>query len=226
MLIFAMLGRLAGAGLTLTLGVTPTVLPPDRLTDVTLEVHLGNRGAKPLAVYPDLAQWWVVGGWAGLQWELVASVDGKRQPAVELRTYYGPPASPPASSYFAAKRRPLQPGSFLVTKLRACFIPRRELGADALAPSTIDPQGMDGIGKLALPSDSAVLALGRDCATIAAQRIKARDYLRPGVIVIVPASGALDLKLIYRQSPWTSFHPEQSLSAESATTTLRPSPTP
>ena len=224
MLIFAMLGRLAGAGLTLTLGVTPTALPPDRLTDVTLDVHLANRGEKPLAVYPEVAEWWVVGGWAGLQWELVATADGKRQPAIELRTYYGPPGSPPASSYFTAKRRPLKPGSFTTTKLRACFIPRAELGADALAPSTIDPEGMDGVGKLALPRDSSVLALGRDCATIAAQRATGRDYHRPGVILVVPSSGAVDLKLIYRQSAWTSFKPEQPLSAESTTTTLRLAP--
>ncbi len=192
------------------------------LTEVLVTLSLENRGSAPLAVFPGAAQLRARAGWVGPFWELSIRMNGTEQPTWirELRTYYGPPAEPPASRYWESAKVMLQPGARQETTLRACWIPRSLLRPEHLSRTALDPDGQDRLEDSKVPlTGSNVLVLERTCREVSSEMQKRADFLRPGVVVFLPGPGPLELCFGYSQAAHSFYRAMPS--AEASAVPLR-----
>lgn len=177
--------------MALTLAASAT---PDRVAqgDVVIRLVLRNTGGAPIAIAPAVAKLAAVASFAGvgITWELALG-DAR---ITELRRWYGPPGNPPAPSFIKQYEVTLAPGAEHVTELAACWIPHLE--PRQRAQTTLDPQGIDGLGPI---GDVGVLVIG---ATSAQLDRTGDDFLRGHVVAFVGEGGRRELRVSYVQRPW------------------------
>lgn len=207
------------APIALTLALQPLPLRPDAWQDVRLELVLENRGAGPVDLYPGVALPWLTSGWGSPAVELeTGGPAGLPAPRwIELRTRHGPPGLPPVAAYFEAKRAVLAPGERLHHALSACWLPRRTLRPEQLEPTTLDPDGMDGLVERlggAPLADASVLVLGTTCADLR-PRAADRELLRGVRAGFFFAPATYRVRATYAQEPWVQFHPSARVRATS-----------
>jgi hypothetical protein len=190
----------------------PDRMPADDLADVRLMVTFTNPGPEAVTLYSGAAMFSVQGGWGSPTWDLRMEAAPSRS-LLQLRTYYGPPGSPPTREYYVKRRKRLAANESHTEIEAGCFIPARCLSAEHLSPQSLDPDRMDGF--VAPPPGTSVLAfgIGRDWAL--PEMKKRPDFLRPGLLLLLPP-GATPFRLRYQQRPWTGFEPEAIIDVEAS----------
>lgn len=171
-------------GIRLTVG-----LESQQAGGLELVLTLENRGLFSAPIYARGADWSARSGWVGPRWYCPEMI--------EVRGWYGPPGHPPISDVWKQYEDTLAPKKSHVTRRNVCLMPRGALKID-------DPNGMDGLAKLALP-ECAILVLDRTPEELTG------EFPRPTVIVPFRRPGRHTLTFSYSQEESSGFfHPKKS----------------